>query len=401
MREYGGTPDAECGEMQRALMGLAMSLLVAAAPMPQSTVAAEQALRESFDLRVVSPPGVVVSEGRARVFYELHLTNFARQALAPTRVRVVDADSGGEIAGFDGDALARQLAPAVPSAEPRSDAAIAPGQRSVLYVGLDLDPGRMPRSLSHRVDYVVAGESAETGSVNGGNAGLEAAATVAISPPLRGGPWAAVFHPSWPRGHRRVFYAVDGRATIPGRFAIDWVKLDDAGRIARGDADVVANAYAHGEEVLAVADATVVAVRNDYPETARLSQNGRHDLAGASGNHVVLDLGQDRYAFYEHLRPGSVRVQAGQRVRRGDVVAEVGFSGSGRWPHLHFHLGDAPSLLGAEGLPFAIDGFRAMGAYGDFDDLGERPWTPRGGSDDDAQRRNERPVDNGVVVFPD
>lgn len=383
--------------MVRALIGSAMLLLAGAAPLSQSA-AAEQALRESFDLRVVAVPGVVSTEGRSRVFYELHLTNFARQALTPTRVQVIDPGSGTGIAAFDGAALARQLAPAVPVAQPGSGAAIAPGQRSVLYVELDLAPGPLPRVLSHRVAYVVDGETASH-SVEGGPAALDPDAVATISPPLRGGPWAAVFDPAWARGHRRVFYGVEGRATIPGRFAIDWVKLDTAGRIAQGDADVVANAHAYGEDVLAVADATVVAVRNDYPETARLSENGRHGLAGASGNHVVLDLGQGRHAFYEHLRPGSVRVQVGQRVRRGQAIAEVGFSGSGNWPHLHFHLGDAPSLLGAEGLPFAIDGFRALGAYEDFADLGKRPWTPRGG--DGAQRRRERPVDNGVVMFPD
>jgi murein DD-endopeptidase MepM/ murein hydrolase activator NlpD len=384
--------------MMRALIGAAMLLLAGAAPLSQSAAAAEQALRESFDLRVVSPPGAVSTEGRSRVFYELQLTNFAKQALTPARVQVVDADSGASVAVFDGAALARQLAPAVPAAQPGSGPAVAPGQRSVLYVELDLAPGAMPRALSHRVDYVVDGEAASH-SVEGGPATLDADAVATLSAPLRGGPWAAVFDPAWARGHRRVFYAVDGRATIPGRFAIDWVKLDDDGRMARGDADLVANAHAYGEDVLAVADATVLAVRNDYPETARLSENGRHGLAGASGNHVVLDLGQGRHAFYEHLRPGSMRVEVGQRVRRGQAIAEVGYSGSGNWPHLHFHLGDAPSLLGAEGLPFAIDGFRALGAYEDFADLGKRPWTPRGG--DGAQRQRERPVDNGVVMFPD
>jgi len=383
--------------MLRALMGTAMLLLAGATP-PSQSAAAERELRESFDLRVLSPPGVVTTEGRSRVFYELHLTNFVRQSLTPTRVQVVDADSGTSVAAFDGEPLARQLAPAAPVSQPGSGDAIAPGQRSVLYVELESALGRLPRALSHRVDYVVDGEAASH-TVEGGAVALEPDAVVMIAPPLRGGPWAAVFDPAWARGHRRVFYTVDGRATIPGRFAIDWVKLDQDGRMARGDADLVANAHAYGEDVLAVTDATVVAVRSDYPETARLSENGRHGLAGASGNHIVLALGQGRHAFYEHLRPGSVRVQVGQRVRRGQAIAEVGYSGSGNWPHLHFHLGDAPSLLGAEGLPFVIDGFDALGAYAEFDDLGKRPWTPHGG--DGAQRRRERPVDNGVVMFPE
>ncbi len=35
-------------------------------------------------------------------------------------------------------------------------------------------------------------------------------------------------------------------------------------------------------------------------------------LENADGNHVVLDLGDGRYAFYAHLKAGSVVVRAGQ-----------------------------------------------------------------------------------------
>lgn len=115
---------------------------------------------------------------------------------------------------------------------------------------------------------------------------------------------------------------------------------------------------------------------------------------------MVLALGNGRHAIYEHLRPGSVRVAVGQRVRRGDVIGEVGFSGSGSWPHLHFHLADAPSLLGGEGLRFVFDRFTALGTYPRFDALGKRPWKPR--ADDGTQVRElERPGDNSVLRFPD
>jgi murein DD-endopeptidase MepM/ murein hydrolase activator NlpD len=42
------------------------------------------------------------------------------------------------------------------------------------------------------------------------------------------------------------------------------------------------------------------------------------------GNHIILDLGQGRYAFYAHLQPGSLRVKAGDQVKRGQVLALVG-----------------------------------------------------------------------------
>lgn len=354
--------------------------------------------RESFDLGVPLAPTAVATEGRMRMFHELHLRNFSRQPLVPMRIEVL-GDEGERLAELSGEALATRLAPAVPGTDAR-DGSIAAGGHGVAYIELAFAPGKAPVALRHRVAYRVADDGAEVAWIAGGDIVVDPGPAMVLGPPLRGGPWAAVFDAGWARGHRRVFYAVEGRATIPGRFAIDFVKLDDAGRLADGDADVVRNAYAHGEDVLAVADAEVVALRNDYPEAERVSLNGRHPLSKGSGNYVVLSLGEGRYAVYEHLRPGSVRVAPGQRVRRGDVIGEVGFSGSGNWPHLHFHVADAPSLLGAEGLPFAFDGFTVLGAYGDFDGLGQRPWTPRADAGT-AARRRERPADNSVLRFPD
>jgi len=381
----------------RLLAGLAGLALCALAFTPAT---AEE--RESFDLSVPLAPTAVATDGRMRMFYELHLRNFSRQPLAPLRIEVL-GDDGERRADHAGEALAARLAPAVPGTDAR-EGVIAAGGHGVVYLELSFAPGKGPAALRHRVAYRVADDGADDGAevarIAGGDIVVDPDPAVVLGPPLRGGPWAAVFDAGWARGHRRVFYAVEGRATIPGRFAIDFVKLDDGGRLADGDADVVRNAYAHGEDVLAVADAEVVALRNDYPEAERVSLNGRHPLSKGSGNYVVLSLGDGRHAVYEHLRPGSVRVAPGQRVRRGDVIGEVGFSGSGNWPHLHFHVADAPSLLGAEGLPFAFDGFTVLGAYADFDGLGQRPWTPRAdlGS---ATRRRERPADNSVLRFPD
>lgn len=351
--------------------------------------------RESFDLRVPLAPAPVVVEGRARLFYELHLSNFSRQPLAPQVVEVLDGE-GVAYARYTGEALTARLAPAVPGGDAPAGV-VAPGSRAVLYVELDLAPDAVPAVLRHRIEYRVEDGSSRVAGVSGGQVAIDVRPVVVLGPPLRGGPWGAVFHPAWERGHRRVFYAVEGRATLPGRFAIDFVRLDAAGRIADGDADVIGNAHGYAEPVLAVADANVVAVRGDYPEAERISGNGRHPLSDGSGNYVMLDLGDGRHAVYEHLRPGSVRVAPGQRVRRGEVLGEVGLSGSGGWPHLHFHVADAPSLLGAEGLPFALDRFVALGRYLDVADLGSKPWTQEAAT----ERRGERPADNSVVAFPE
>jgi murein DD-endopeptidase MepM/ murein hydrolase activator NlpD len=66
---------------------------------------------------------------------------------------------------------------------------------------------------------------------------------------------------------------------------------------------------------------------------------------------ITIDLGDGQFAYYMHLQPGSLRVKAGERVRRGQVLARVGCSGDAREPHLHFELTDSPKLIAGEGLP--------------------------------------------------
>src|SRR5262249_46331281 len=84
-------------------------------------------------------------------------------------------------------------------------------------------------------------------------------------------------------------------------------------------------------------------------------------IADADGNAVVLDLGDGRFALYAHLQPGSLRVHAGDVVRRGQPLGLVGNSGNSSSPHLHFHVMDGPSPLDSNGLPYEIDAFDVTG----------------------------------------
>ncbi len=115
----------------------------------------------------------------------------------------------------------------------------------------------------------------------------------------------------------------------------------------------------YGAEVLAVADATVATTRDDMSESASITEHPKAPLEDDSGNYVTLDLGNRQYAFYEHLKPGSIRVKAGDHGRRGELLGLLGYTGESTGPHLHFHLSDANATLDAEGLPYAFQPFQA------------------------------------------
>jgi ketosteroid isomerase-like protein len=356
-------------------------------------------LHRSFDLEVPVPPTPVTVTGRRHLVYELHLTSFASEALVLRSVDVLDADDGAVLATLRDEDLAGRLSLPGPAASAPAARTIAPGMHAVLYLEVALGTGDLPRVLEHRVAYAAAtGDRPARDVVQGGRTRVQTEPPPMLGPPLRGGPWAAVYNPSQERGHRRVVYAVQGRARIPGRFAVDWVRLDADGRSATGDDDRAESWHGYGAPVLAVAAAVVAAVRDDIEESASLSAPLRHPLEDAAGNHVTLDLGRGRFAAYEHLAPGSIRVAVGDRVERGQVIAAVGFTGHSTMPHLHFHVADANSPLDAEGMPFVLEGFDLLGSYDSRDELGKGPWTPR---DPALERRRsaELPAPAAVVDF--
>ena len=100
-------------------------------------------------------------------------------------------------------------------------------------------------------------------------------------------------------------------AVVPARFAVDWVRLDEAGRTTDAEADDFGRWFGFGADVLAVADGRVVAVRDSYPDVLTRERPAKWTDDDVAGNYVGLELTSGRFAFYEHLQRGSVRVKVG------------------------------------------------------------------------------------------
>jgi hypothetical protein len=160
--------------------------------------------------------------------------------------------------------------------------------------------------------------------------------------------------------HRRAIQAINGQLHLSQRFAIDFNRLDADYRTSAGDASVNSSSPSYGQPVLAVADSTVMVAIDQYPDQIPDAPTGI-TLENAEGNHVILDLGDERFALYAHLKPGSVSVQEGDHVQQGQVIGELGNSGSSSGPHLHFHVMDSPSGLVADGVPYVFADFWLTG----------------------------------------
>jgi murein DD-endopeptidase len=359
----------------------------------------------SVDIQIPSPPIPVNIAGKRRLAYELHITNFRRSEITLTRVEVTDAVRGTRLGDFHGAELGRLLGPSGASPDTTERRVIGPAMRAVVYLWLALDDTvATPSRLRHKIELdVISASRREQIVVEAGELNTRRDHPLVLNPPLRGGPWVALYDPMMAGGHRRTIYAVNGRARIPARFAIDWVRLENDGTGAREDKSQVANWHGYGAEVLAVADGVVAEASDDIVEAPSPSSGSRAPipLENVSGNFVCLDLGGGRYAFYEHLKHGSVRVKAGASVKSGQVIGLLGNSGgSSSGPHLHFHVGDAQSELASEGVPYVFRNFEVVGA---FETIGAfasgEPWktAPPGSG---GMRKGELPAANTVVIFP-
>ena len=366
----------------------------------QQAAAARPLLTVPIEVTIPKPPTATPAGGKTHLVYELNITNLDAAEGTLDRVAVLAGDgSDRELAAYEGQNLIDVVArPGVPALRGPAKLSIGAGQRAMVYVWVTI-PDNLPpvRTLRHQIAMRI-GDSQRPMSTDAAPLTLTDGARV-IAPPLRGGGWLAANGPSNTSGHRRSVVPVDGRARIPQRFGIDWLQIRPDGSRYAGDPKDNKSYRCYGQEALAVADGIVSQVKDGIPENipGPASRAVPITLDTIGGNYVIVNLRDGIYAFYAHLQPGSLRVKVGDKVRRGQVLGLVGNSGNSTEPHLHFHLSDADSPLGGEGIPYALTTFQVEGSVTTIEP-GAVPWTPLTAPE---TRKMELPLQNVVVRFPD
>jgi hypothetical protein len=345
----------------------------------------------AVDVSAVAPSQPVLgTDGQRHLAYELLLSNPADVPVTLKQLWTRDAATGRGLQALG----QRDLLPVI--VNPLGTGTRIPaGGIAGLVLDVRVPGGRAPAALTHRMRFLTRrGGRTVPVVVDGVVTPVDPRSPVVLGPPLRGdllvdGNGCCGHSP-----HREAFFAFDDSVVVAQRYAIDFVRIDRAGRRFVGDVARNEDYLIYGDDVLAVADGTVVLATDGAPDgTPPDDPDPVPPTDALFGNRVVLDVGGGVFVAYGHLAPGTVRVAPGDRVTRGTVLGQVGNSGNSGEPHLHFQVMDAaggPSALDAQGIPFVFDALRFEGRTRDLETF--RLFGP-------SRRTRQMPLWGDVVGF--
>lgn len=394
--------------IRAVLLGLVIALVVA-----PSAGAARHILTPLETSTLAAPVPVKGSDGRWHLAYELRVHNWTGDPVTIQGLQVLQGGSSRVVGSFEGQQAIADLRNTVQFATPDpSDATIAPEVSTLFFINLDFASRRaVPRVLVHRITALGTGPGGASEQIvmDVSRTRVSRHHVPALAPPLRGTGFVNLNGCCAVAPHTRAIQTFDGKRWLSQRFAIDWLQIDARGHTYSGDPHDPASYFIYGEPVHAAANGRVVSVLDGRPDNHPPVPDQTLTRANVwnftTGNHVIIDIGHGEYAMYAHLQPGKIRVREGQRVRRGQVIGLVGNSGNSSEPHLHFHVGNRPFSLEANGLPYTYDRFRVTGQIGGdraaFSDAGEgfsgvATVVPNTGN---QQRRDELPLMWDVIDF--
>ena len=172
-----------------------------------------------------------------------------------------------------------------------------------------------------------------------------------------------------------VSQAHNGEHTHKGdwRFAWDFVITDQNNRQFKGSGDQLEDYYCYEKAVLAPADGTIEFTLDDIEDNSVGDVNTKDNW----GNTVIIKHSDHLYSSLSHLKPGSVSVKEGDKVRQGDVIGRCGNSGRSPYPHLHIQFQETP-YIGSRTLyyPFSYYISQRNGSFSlysfDYPSLGQQ-----------------------------
>ena len=134
--------------------------------------------------------------------------------------------------------------------------------------------------------------------------------------------------------------------------AWDFVIVDEERKQFSGTGDLLTDYYAWDKPVFAPAAGIVAEIKDGIPDNIIGDINTAHNW----GNSIVIKHTEALYSQLSHLKEGSITVQKGDFVRKGQRIGKVGNSGHSPYPHLHFQLQATP-YIGSETMDYPLHNY--------------------------------------------
>ena len=140
------------------------------------------------------------------------------------------------------------------------------------------------------------------------------------------------------------------------QYAYDFLRVAE-GKSYKGDPDKNESYLAFGQPIFAPCDGTVMLAVDGVPDNTP----GELNPVQKTGNTLVVKTAAGEYILFAHLKEGSIEVEKGQQVRRGDLLALCGNSGNSTEAHLHLQLQNTRDIHKATGARLFFEQIRVNG----------------------------------------
>ena len=298
-------------------------------------------------VNVYQAPTAVIAMNKAYLQYELYVTSFMTMPVTLTSLEVKDGNNTIYTTHYD-----------------KKTFTFNPKESKIIYVSIPFNaltdvPDRLINHLSFK-------GTVEDKKINFPlimpAVTVDKTPPVIVSKPVRGSNWIAVNGLSNTSNHRRASLYFEGRPYYPEIYAIDFLQMDKDGKTFKGNKHQNKSYYCYNQDILAVGEGTVVLIQDGIPENVPNSNKLAVPMTEKTlpGNYVILDLGNNTFAGYGHLIPGSIKVKVGDRVTRGQVIAKLGNSGNSSEAHLHIQITDKPIFLQSNAKPYGYERFKVI-----------------------------------------
>ena len=142
-----------------------------------------------------------------------------------------------------------------------------------------------------------------------------------------------------------------GNITHKGEWkeAWDFDIRNDTGKTFRGTGLKVEDFYCYDIPVIAPANGTVIKVVEGISD----NKIGEANLKDNWGNSIIIKHAEYLYTKLSHLKKGTISVNEGDHISKGDLIGRCGSSGRSPEPHLHFQV-QAQPFIGSPTLKYPI-----------------------------------------------